>query len=639
MTRPCFVSVLLIMIVIQIGNGQQIVRTQKPIERQPFRYLLYIPKIETNETVPLVLFLHGGGEGGNDIEKVKKHGLPKLIEEGRTFPFIVVSPQNPSESQFWDDQQLSRLVDELQAELPIDPSRVYLTGLSRGGYGVWRLAIQNPDRFAAIVPICGGGLAPYAKKLKDVPAWVFHGARDSVIPLEESQRMVDALRKAGNDVKFTIYPEGNHDAWTETYENPELYQWLLKQRRAENTLTPSADQGSANLPRVFQDYVYVPKGGHFSELDPNTKRDFTKTHTWARNMPRHAPRKLDLDLTHAEQAAFSVTYWGGHIGTSGQRFNVNGHGWRDLPQPVGMQGKPECYHRTLLGNNAIELPLGHLNSGTNAFQFAAGPQIAYDFDFGFYWIYGFKVRVYYSTERPHPIGDVQIDGDPRSLGDLVTVGAQIEDDSNVARVDFFAETYDFDWDGDGVWREWQFIDRHGAYERHLGTATNPPWKIEWDTRWLPDQQQPMRVRAQIIGRDGTSYLTAPKNGLRLARTARHVTLHASSDVPERFSARDGAKKGCTIQLPDSVENVTAARLIVSTWSASTDADVPHEIILNGKRLANRFGTFHDYACTIFDLDVTTLHAGANSIEIYSEYKRHALEINWPGPVILLETMQ
>ena len=204
-------------------------------------YLLYIPQTQPDELLPLVLFLHGGGEGGNDIEKVKKHGPPKLIAEGQSFPFIVVSPQNPSESQFWDDQQLVRLLDEVQAELPVDPTRIYLTGLSRGGYGAWRLAVQNADRFAALVPICGGGPAPYARKLKDVPTWVFHGAKDSVIPLNESQRMVDALTKAGGNVRFTIYPDAQHDAWTETYDNPELYEWMLNQRRGALAAVNAAD--------------------------------------------------------------------------------------------------------------------------------------------------------------------------------------------------------------------------------------------------------------------------------------------------------------------------------------------------------------------------------------------------------------
>lgn len=233
-------SLILAVLTSQIAIAQQSMRTQKAEDRTPLQYLLYIPQGESKpaDKLPLVLFLHGGGEGGNDIEKVKKHGLPKLIEEGKQFPFVVVSPQNPSETQFWDDQQLIRLLDELEAELPVDPSRIYLTGLSRGGYGAWRLAIQNPDRFAALVPISGGGALPYAKKLKDVPTWVFHGAKDRVIPLAESQRMVDALREADGNVKFTIYPEAGHDAWTETYENPELYVWLLKQKRSTESPLP-----------------------------------------------------------------------------------------------------------------------------------------------------------------------------------------------------------------------------------------------------------------------------------------------------------------------------------------------------------------------------------------------------------------
>ena len=212
-------------------NAQLVVRSQKQSEREPLRYLRYVPENVGKERLPLVLFLHGGGEGGTEIEKVKKHGLPRLIADGRSFPFIVVAPQNPSETQFWDDQQLISLLNEVQAELPVDPSRIYLTGLSRGGYGAWRLAVQNAERFAALVPICGGGPVPYAKKLKNVPTWVFHGAKDPVIPLSESQRIVDALRQVGGNVKFTVYPDAKHDAWTVTYDNPELYKWMLKQRR------------------------------------------------------------------------------------------------------------------------------------------------------------------------------------------------------------------------------------------------------------------------------------------------------------------------------------------------------------------------------------------------------------------------
>jgi len=212
--------------------AQQKACVQTSVAEQPLHYWLYIPDEASPERpMPLVLFLHGGGEGGDDLEKVKKHGLPKLIASGRQFPFLVVSPQNPSDKQFWDDQKIVRLLDEVQAASPVDPARIYLTGLSRGGYGAWRLAIQNPDRFAALVPISGGGAVPYVKKIKHVPTWVFHGAKDPVIPLSESQRMVDALKAAGGNVKFTVYPEAKHDAWSETYGNPQLYEWMLEQRR------------------------------------------------------------------------------------------------------------------------------------------------------------------------------------------------------------------------------------------------------------------------------------------------------------------------------------------------------------------------------------------------------------------------
>lgn len=252
-------SLVLAVLTSQIAIAQQSMRTQKAEDRTPLQYLLYIPQGEARpaDKLPLVLFLHGGGEGGSDIEKVKKHGLPKLIEEGKQFPFIVVSPQNPSETQFWDDQQIIRLLDELEAELPVDPSRIYLTGLSRGGYGAWRLAIQNPDRFAALVPISGGGAVPYAKKLKDVPAWVFHGAKDSVIPVNESQRMVDALRDSGGDVKFTIYPEAKHDAWTKTYENPDLYDWLLRQKRDGVVPTDRSDAASSRTATKSEDEITI----------------------------------------------------------------------------------------------------------------------------------------------------------------------------------------------------------------------------------------------------------------------------------------------------------------------------------------------------------------------------------------------
>lgn len=197
-------------------------------------YLLYLPKeYEQKNQWPLLMFLHGAGERGEDLSLVKKHGPPKLIESGKQFPFIVVSPQCPK-GRWWELFELATLLDEIVEKQKVDQDRIYVTGLSMGGFGTWSLAAYQPKRLAAIAPICGGGEPFTVKLFAHLPAWVFHGAKDPVVPLARSEKMVEALKKLGGDVKFTVYPEAGHDAWTETYNNPELYQWLLEHKRSAN---------------------------------------------------------------------------------------------------------------------------------------------------------------------------------------------------------------------------------------------------------------------------------------------------------------------------------------------------------------------------------------------------------------------
>jgi predicted peptidase len=196
-------------------------------------YLLYLPEEygRKEQKWPLMLFLHGAGERGDNLDLVKKHGPPKLVEQGKHFPFIIVSPQCPT-GVWWPEKTdtLITLLDEIESKYAVDTSRVYLTGLSMGGFGTWTLACRYPERFAAIAPICGGGLWFLADRLKEVPVWAFHGAKDPVVPLGLSESMVDAVKRAGGDAKLTVYPEAQHDSWTATYDNPKLYEWFLSHR-------------------------------------------------------------------------------------------------------------------------------------------------------------------------------------------------------------------------------------------------------------------------------------------------------------------------------------------------------------------------------------------------------------------------
>lgn len=198
------------------------------------RYLLYLPKgyERGRKRWPLILFLHGAGERGKDLELVKKHGPPRLIAQGHQLPFIVVSPQCPSQ-RWWAEDVLNALLDHILANYRVDARRVYLTGLSMGGYGTWALACDHPERFAAIAPICGGGNRLLAHRLKDLPIWAFHGARDDVVPLAESQKMADAVNAAGGKARLTVYPDAGHDSCTATYANPQLYKWFLRHRRKQ----------------------------------------------------------------------------------------------------------------------------------------------------------------------------------------------------------------------------------------------------------------------------------------------------------------------------------------------------------------------------------------------------------------------
>jgi predicted peptidase len=202
-------------------------------------YLLFLPQdydASSDQRWPLILFLHGAGERGTNLWLVAKHGPPKIDTAQTNFPFIVVSPQCP-EGKIWSNDLLLALLDEIENKYAVDTHRIYLTGLSMGGFGTWSLGLSHPEKFAAIAPMCGGGelitplLADNAK-LTTLPVWAFHGAKDPVVPVEESERMVALLKKQGvTEVKFTVYPEAQHDCWTETYANPELFEWFLKHSR------------------------------------------------------------------------------------------------------------------------------------------------------------------------------------------------------------------------------------------------------------------------------------------------------------------------------------------------------------------------------------------------------------------------
>jgi predicted peptidase len=214
-------------------------------------YRLLKPKdYDVRQKYPLVIFLHGAGERGDDNEKQLIHGMNDFAADEimTEYPAFVIAPQCPS-GEAWGgisrlaksptpDGKLSpalaatlKAFAALQKEFSIDDQRIYITGLSMGGYGTWDALAKRPELFAAAAPICGGGDTSQVSKFKDIPIWAFHGADDRTVPVERSREMIEALKAAGGNPRYTEYAGVGHNSWAQTYSNPELYAWLFGQRK------------------------------------------------------------------------------------------------------------------------------------------------------------------------------------------------------------------------------------------------------------------------------------------------------------------------------------------------------------------------------------------------------------------------
>jgi poly-gamma-glutamate synthesis protein (capsule biosynthesis protein) len=205
-------------------------------------FLLHLPQRadeSPDEKWPTIIFLHGSDESGYRIDAVRDRGLPKRLETDPDFPFIVASPQIPAHRK-WTATEVAGLVEFLGEKYPIDPDRIYLTGLSRGAIGVWNAAVKYPDMFAAVAPVAAGGEnVARVCGLRDLPIWAFHGEDDKNIPAATTTRMIERIEKCGGTkAKVTIYSGAKHNVWDETYANPELYEWFLQHSRATSTAAP-----------------------------------------------------------------------------------------------------------------------------------------------------------------------------------------------------------------------------------------------------------------------------------------------------------------------------------------------------------------------------------------------------------------
>lgn len=220
--------------------GKQVEQSLATSDGGSIPYLLYQPKdySAAGTKVPFMLFLHGRGESDGPLSVVAKWGPPMRLAAGEHLKYLVVSPQCPKESAWNRDDQQKRLLEllaHIKKTYHIDDDRIYLTGLSMGGYGSWRLATDHPEMFAAAAPVCGAGDPTKAANLVKLPIWAWHGTEDTAVKFEKSVEMVEAIKAAGGTkVRFTSLEHIGHFSWQAAYESGDLYQWFDKQKASQN---------------------------------------------------------------------------------------------------------------------------------------------------------------------------------------------------------------------------------------------------------------------------------------------------------------------------------------------------------------------------------------------------------------------
>lgn len=195
-------------------------------------YLLFIPQAyhRDDSDWPLILYLHGAGERGDDPNLIPRFGPLMYVKDHPDFPFIVLAPQCPQD-EWWRPETVIHVLIEVLDRYRVDRHRIYITGISMGGYGAMETAARFPWLFAAVAPVCGGGNGIQARALKEMPVWIFHGAKDTAIPTEATEYLYQRLQQHKADVKLTIYPEAGHVETTQAYDDPALYEWFLAHQR------------------------------------------------------------------------------------------------------------------------------------------------------------------------------------------------------------------------------------------------------------------------------------------------------------------------------------------------------------------------------------------------------------------------
>ncbi|MBT7860628.1 MAG: Ig-like domain-containing protein, partial [Gemmatimonadetes bacterium] len=319
------------------------------------------------------------------------------------------------------------------------------------------------------------------------------------------------------------------------------------------------------------------------------------TASGAARHPNTINRKRIDDLQDAIRAEIYLEMWGGHAGTSDKRLRLNGGPWISIPDPEAIPGDagreayqdPECYQQFIYPS--VPVPVEQLVEGVNTLEFTSGGQTCFNFGWGQWGLHGITFRIYYDAVRPHPTGRILTPATGSTIAAEVLLEAEASSpNGDIAQVDFIGLYEDFDYEGNGQYRQWHYRYRSGEIRNHLGTATESPFAVNWHTTWVPDQEEPMRIMARIKDDSGLVYMTPAVEGIDLERPGTSVKLYKPYNVPARWQTRLGARLGSRVFVADDLTRAEDARLVLTTWNGAS-VDV---VGLNDAILGSRLGSGH-----------------------------------------------
>ncbi len=383
---------------------------------------------------------------------------------------------------------------------------------------------------------------------------------------------------------------------------------------------------------VYREYHWQPEGKWQRVTGPEV------TEPRARAFLPNKVNAIEIDdLDDAVKVELQIAMLLCHAGTVDKKVCINSGSWIKILESPHIPGEsgtgpPDTEYQSMR-YPTLPIPLSALHEGKNSFKFSCKGGTA----LGRWWpqwiLYGVTFRVYYSDSKAHPEGKIITPAPGSELSEKAVFRAEaspIEQGASIARVDWIGNYRDFDWLGEGEKRQWQAQPFGGSLRHHIGGTHSAPYEIQWDNRWIPDQDKPFSVVARIMDSSGLCSMTEPVSGLTFERPYL-VNMYLPYDIPKSWSTRNHNTHACNVAISNSLKNAVEAKITLCTWNG-VGAD---EILVNDRRVAQQVGKDHDLSYDSIDVPLSALKEGVNRISTTSHTEHHGIEVQWPGPVLFV----